>query len=61
MKAWLLQVACESDMEVVKRDRFWGQGSAILGPLGDDDEFSLPLGQMEFLLDPLKPPSPPGN
>jgi hypothetical protein len=50
-----LQVTCQADVEVVKRDRFWGQGSVVLGPIGAGEEFSLPLGQLEFLLDPNKP------
>lgn len=45
------QVACVgAELAVTKRDRFWGQGDAVLGPAGPG-EFSLPLGELEFLLD----------
>lgn len=68
------QVTCEGEqLEVLKRDKFWGQGDNLLGPLqpgevyssssdsdnsgsksGSNDSSSshMPLGQLEFLLDP---------
>jgi hypothetical protein len=39
---------------VLKRDRFWGQGDRLLGPVqaGEYGGALLPLGELEFLLDP---------
>jgi hypothetical protein len=46
------QVSCQgAELAVIKRDGFWGQGDALLGPAGPDDGYSLPLGELEFLLD----------
>ena len=42
------------DCEVVKRDKFWGQGDDVLGPRRDDETEGMttpPLGALEFLLD----------
>lgn len=47
-----LQVSCAGpELEVIKRDRFWGQGDVVLGPATGPGEYSLPLGELEFLLD----------
>jgi hypothetical protein len=47
----LLQVSCEGDeLQVVKRDKFWGQGDNVLGP-AQAGGYSFPLGELEFLLD----------
>jgi hypothetical protein len=46
-----MQVSCQgAELSVLKRDKFWGQGDAVLGPAGPG-EYSLPLGELEFLLD----------
>jgi hypothetical protein len=37
-------------LEVIKRDKFWGHGSNVLGPAGPE-EYSTPLGELEYLLD----------
>jgi hypothetical protein len=38
------------ELTVIKRDKFWGQGSTVLGPAGPG-EYSTPLGDLEYLLD----------
>lgn len=46
------QVRCHGDVEVTKRDRFWGQGDAVMGQWEDDEEGEVvPFRQLEFLLD----------
>lgn len=48
------QVRLGGDCEVVKRDKFWGQGDDVLGPRRDDETEGMttpPLGALEFLLD----------
>lgn len=47
----LYQVTCAGEeLEVVKRNKFWGQGDEVLGPVGPED-CGLPFGDLEFLLD----------
>lgn len=51
MLLYVSQVTCEGDqLQVIKRDKFWGQGNTILGAAGPE-EYSVPLGELEFLLD----------
>lgn len=47
----VVQVRCDSDLQVVKYDKFWGEGQVPLGPLAEG-EFWQPLGELEFVLDP---------
>ncbi len=46
----MVQVRCDSDLQVVKYDKFWGEGDVQLGPLAEG-EFWQPLGELEFVLD----------
>lgn len=57
------QVACQGDLAVVKRSKFWGQGEEVLLDLPEGAAGSagsagaaaaadvMPLGQLEFVLD----------
>jgi hypothetical protein len=47
----VVQVRCRSNLEVVKYDRFWGEGDQALGLL-PEGECWQPLGRLEFILDP---------
>lgn len=40
------------EVEVIKRDKFWGQGDRVLGPAQAGEYGHLPLGELEFVLDP---------
>ncbi|KIY95404.1 hypothetical protein MNEG_12556, partial [Monoraphidium neglectum] len=45
-------VSCQSDLLVIKRAGFWGQGGTVLGELAPGEVGAPPLGRLEFLLDP---------
>lgn len=48
-----VQVCVEGpEVDVIKRDRFWGQGDKVLGVAQAGEYGRLPLGELEFLLDP---------
>lgn len=52
LHALCLQVTCDGpELEVIKRDKFWGQGDTVLGPAAGPGDYSMPLGELEFLLD----------
>lgn len=44
------QVTCQSDLEVTKYNKFWGEGDEVMPPAAAS-EYTLPLGQLEFVLD----------
>ncbi|CAG9461431.1 unnamed protein product [Pedinophyceae sp. YPF-701] len=45
------QVSCQGDLEVLKRDQFWGQGEDVLGEVAPSDDLTW-FGPLEFVLDP---------
>ncbi|EFJ45088.1 hypothetical protein VOLCADRAFT_75978 [Volvox carteri f. nagariensis] len=45
------QVSCMGDLEVVKYDKFWGEGNDPLPDLQARPESVTPLGALEFILD----------
>lgn len=48
----LLQVSCQSDLEVAKYDGFWGQGSVPRGPILAGEIMQAPLlGELEYVMD----------
>ncbi|GLI60753.1 hypothetical protein VaNZ11_002983, partial [Volvox africanus] len=46
------QVSCMSDLEVIKYDKFWGEGNCPLPDLQSKPASVAPLGTFEFVLDP---------
>jgi hypothetical protein len=44
------KVVVEGDLAVTKYDRFWGEGDEVTKDLS----FSVPFGELEFLLDQNK-------
>ncbi|GLC69309.1 hypothetical protein PLESTF_000814200 [Pleodorina starrii] len=46
------QVACMGDLQVVKYDKFWGEGDSPLPDLRSKPPAVAPLGALEFVLDP---------
>ncbi|GIL50661.1 hypothetical protein Vafri_6790, partial [Volvox africanus] len=46
------QVSCMSDLEVIKYDKFWGEGNCPLPDLQSKPASVAPLGTLEFVLDP---------
>lgn len=50
----LVQVVCMGDLEVVKYDGFWGQGTTPLGAMPPGEVMSSPwLGALEYVLEPV--------
>jgi len=48
------QVRCNTDLTVVKRDKFWGEGDVVRDDFDHESppQQVQPLGRLEFLLDP---------
>lgn len=45
-------VSCQSDLSVIKREGFWGQGETVLQDLpAGEGRSSPPLGRLEYILD----------
>mmetsp|Transcript_1957 Transcript_1957/g.2194 ORF Transcript_1957/g.2194 Transcript_1957/m.2194 type:complete len:247 (+) Transcript_1957:240-980(+) len=47
------QVQCMGDLEVIKRDKFWGQGETIMPDMTQGDAW-IPLGKLETVVDQAK-------